>query len=101
MEKTVPETFPMKQVSAWLPVVMSFTALFVVMSHVMMFGAAREADEGFAAHLWQLLMGLQLPLVLWFSVKWLRRTPGPASTVLAVQVLAAFTAVAPVWFFKL
>ena len=36
--------------SAFLPVVMSFAALAVVLFHVAIFGAAREADEGTAAH---------------------------------------------------
>ena len=87
--------------TAWLPVVMSITALIVMMGQLIMFGAAREPDEGIAAHIWQLLMGLQVPLVAWFAVKWLCRTPRQAVLVLAVQALAAFTALVPVWFFKL
>src|SRR5450631_3115478 len=49
--------------SAFVPLVMSFTALAVVLGHVALFGAVREPDEGAAAHIWQLLMGLQLPIL--------------------------------------
>jgi hypothetical protein len=38
-----------------LPVAMSCTALAIVVSHLAIFGVAREADEGTAAHLFQLL----------------------------------------------
>ena len=46
----------LKQPSAFLPVAMSVAALVVVLVSVTLFGAAREADEGTAAHLWQLLV---------------------------------------------
>jgi hypothetical protein len=101
MQAAISKQSLMKQPSAWLPVVISLTALTVLISHLIIFGGAREPDEGATAHIWQLLMGLQVPLVSWFVFKWLRRTPGPASTVLAVQAFAALTAVVPVWFFKL
>ncbi len=101
MEETLSPASPTKQPSAWLPVAMSVTALAVVMGQLLVFGSTPEPDEGIAAHTWQLLMGLQVPLVAWFTIKWLRRTPGFAATVLAVQALAALTAVVPVWFFKL
>ena len=39
-----------KRPSAILPVVMSVAALAVVLGHIIMFGDAREADEGTAAH---------------------------------------------------
>jgi hypothetical protein len=45
----------MKRPSAYLPVAMSFLALATVVSHVAIFGVAREADEGIAAHIFQLL----------------------------------------------
>ncbi len=47
---------PMKQPSAVIPIAMSLGALATVLYHVALFGTAREADEGTAAHIWQLLM---------------------------------------------
>ncbi len=65
----------MKKPSAWIPLAMSFAALATVLGHVAMFGVAREADEGTAAHIWQILMAAQIPVVVFFAIKWLPRTP--------------------------
>ena len=87
--------------SAWIPIAMSLAALAVVAVHVALFGAAREADEGTAAHLWQLLMGLQPPIILFFAIKWVPRTPLQALGVLAVQLGAALAAMTPVFLLDL
>ena len=87
----------MKQPTAFLPVAMSLTALATVLAHVAMFGTAREADEGTAAHLWQLLMVAQLPIIAFFAIRWLPRTPRRATYVLALQVAAALAAMGPVF----
>jgi hypothetical protein len=86
-----------KQPSALLPVAMSFAALAVVVGHVAMFGVAREADEGTAAHVWQLLMAGQVPIVALFAIKWLPEAPRQALQVLALQAGAALAALAPVF----
>jgi hypothetical protein len=86
-----------RQPSAFLPVTMSLIALATVAVHVSIFGTARDADEGTAAHIWQLLMGLQIPIVAFFAIQWLPRAPRPASYVLALQILAALAALAPVF----
>lgn len=86
-----------KRPSAFLPVAMSFTALAMVLGHILMFGAAREADEGAAAHTFQLLMAAELPIVAFFATKWLPRFPKQALQVVAVQVAAAIAALAPVY----
>ena len=88
----------LKRPSAYLPVAMSIAALATVAVHVALYGAAREADEGTAAHLWQLLVGGQLPIVAFFAVKWLPRAPRQAVLVLVLQVLAGLAALAPVFF---
>lgn len=91
----------MKQPSAFLPVAMSFVALATVIIHVALFGAAREADEGTAAHIWQLLMGGQLPIVAFFAIKWLPQAPRQALPILALQAGAGLAALAPVFFLHL
>lgn len=91
----------MKQPSALLPVAMSFGALLTVLGSVAMFGVVREADEGTAAHIFQLLMAAQVPTVVFFAVKWLPRTPKPALHILALQAGAALAALAPVFFLNL
>jgi hypothetical protein len=90
-----------KQPSAFLPVAMSFAAIATVLIHVLMFGGAREADEGTAAHIWQLLIALQLPIVFFFAIKWLPRAPKDALYVLALQAAAGLAALAPVFILQL
>ena len=90
-----------KKPSAFLPVAMSFAALATVLGHVAMFGAVREADEGTAAHIWQILMAAQVPIVTFFAIKWLPRAPRQALHILALQVGAALAALAPVFFLNL
>ena len=67
----------MKQLSAFLPQAMSMVALATVVIHIVRFGAAREADEGTSAHIFQLLL------------------------VLILQALAGLAALAPVFLFQL
>jgi hypothetical protein len=87
----------MKQPSALLPLAMSLAALALVVGHVALFGAVREADEGSAAHLFQLLMAAQAPIVAFFAIKWLPRAPGQALYILALQATCALGALAPVF----
>ena len=91
----------MKKPAAFLPPAMSCAALATVIVHVALFGAAREADEGTAAHIWQLLMAAQIPIVAFFAIKWLPRAPRQALVVLALQGGAALAALAPVFFLGL
>ena len=91
----------LKRPSAFLPVVMSFAALALVLGHVAVFGAAREADEGAAAHVFQLLMVTQAPIAMIFAIRWLPRAPRQALQVLALQAGAALAALAPVFFLNL
>ena len=91
----------MKQPSAFLPLAMSFAALATVLVHVAMFGVAREADEGTAAHIWQILMAAQIPIVAFFAIKWLTRATRQALLVLALKFGATFAALAPVFFLNI
>jgi hypothetical protein len=87
--------------SAFLPIAMSLTALAVVLGHIAIYGIAREADEGAAAHIWQLLMAGQLPLLAFFAIKWLPRAPRQTLILLALQAGAVLASLAPVYFLHL
>lgn len=84
--------------SAFLPITMSLLAVAVVLTHIALFGTVRQPDEGAAAHLWQLLMAAQLPIVGFFVIRWLPRAPRRVLPVLALQAAAAMAALAPVCF---
>ena len=89
----------LKHPSAFLPVAMSLGALATVLMFVALHGTAPQADEGAAAHIWQLLMAAQVPIVLFFAIKWLPRSPRQAVRILGLQVGAALAAMAPVFLF--
>jgi hypothetical protein len=84
-----------------VPLAMSFAALSLVVGHTIFFGVTREADEGTAAHLWQLLMAGQIPVIAFFAIKWLPRAPRQAIFVLTLQAVAGLAAAAPVFFLNL
>jgi membrane protein insertase Oxa1/YidC/SpoIIIJ len=91
----------LKKTSAFLPMAMSLAALLTVIVFLAIFGVVHETDEGAAAHIWQLLMGLQVPIVIFFAIKWVPRAPRQAFYVLALQAIFALAALAPVYFLKL
>ena len=96
---TLPTMF--KRPSALIPLAMSALALAVVLFYVLIFGVARGTDEGAVAHMWQLLIAGQLPVVAFFAIKWLPRDSRSALSVLTLQVVALLAAISPVYFLNL
>ena len=87
----------LKHPSAFVPITMSLLALAVIAIHIARFGPAPQPDEGTSAHLWQLLMGLQIPIIGVFAIRWLPQSPRPSLIVLALQGTAGIAALAPVY----
>jgi len=98
-----PTTFGtlVKEPTAFIPIGMSLTALTIVLGFLVANGVVHQADEGTEAHLWQLLMVGQLPVLLFFAFKWLPRAPRQTFYVLALQAGAALASIAPVLFLHL
>lgn len=86
----------MKRTSAFLPVLMSLTALSLVLTHYALYGIVHQEDEGTAAHLFQLLLAAQLPIVGFFALRWIPVHPGRALLVLAIQAGAGLCAIGSV-----
>jgi hypothetical protein len=85
-----------KQPSALIPLAMSLAALALVIGHALIYGVVHEADEGTAAHVFQILMAAQVPLLAYFALRWLPSRTKQALQVLALQAcawIAAFAAV--------
>lgn len=91
----------LKQPSAFVPPAMSLVAVAIVLIQIVRFGVVREADEGTVAHVWQLLMVAQLPIIAYFAFTWLPRATKPAIAVLALDLIAIVAAAAPVFLLKL
>lgn len=92
---------PFARPSAFVPLLMSLAALAIVLAQVALAGPGRAVDEGAAAHLFQLLIVGQVPVVAFFAMKWMRRNSRQALVVLGWQALAIAVALAPVWYFRL
>lgn len=86
----------LRRPSAVAPILMSLAALLLVLGYVALHGAAREPDEGTAAHLFQLLVVLQLPFAGFHALRWLPRSPASGVRVLLLQLAALAVACAPV-----
>ena len=81
---------------------MSLAAIGLLVAALMFgFGRSPDGDEGTAAHLWQLLMAGQLPVIAYFALRWLPTAPREGATVLAAQAVAALAAAAPVFLLHL
>jgi hypothetical protein len=87
--------------SAFIPMLMSVAALTLLLGGIAAGVVVCEDDEGAIAHIWQLLMVGQLPLLAYFVIRWLPRVPRQALYVLALQIGAALAAMAPVYFLGL
>jgi hypothetical protein len=89
--------------SAFVPMLMSATALALLLGSIVARGGVviRDVDEGAIAHIWQILMAGQLPLLAYFVIRWIPRVPRQTLYVLALQIGAALAAMAPVYFLGL
>ena len=97
--KTNMENGPLiKQPSAFVPLAMSLAALALVLGHAAIYGIVHEADEGTAAHLWQILMAAQLPIVGFFMLKWLPRRAGECLQLLGLLAATWLANFAGVYF---
>src|SRR5437867_1898406 len=82
--------------SGFLPLVMSSIALSLVLAHIATVGVEPQADEGAAAHIWQLLMVAQLPPLAYVAIRWVPFAPKQGLIVLLTQLAFALVAATPV-----
>ena len=91
----------LKRPSAWIPIAMSLAILAMVIANIGIFGVVNGADEGAAAHIFQIWLVLEILMVAFFAIKWLPKRPKGTLFVLAIQIVAVLAACAPVFYFKL
>ena len=85
--------FIIKHPSAWIPIATSLIVLAIMLIGFAVFGIPhREADEGTAAHLFQIWLVLEVIMVAFFGIKWLPQQPKQAFQALALQVVATLAA---------
>lgn len=78
-----------------LPLLLSAAAFTLVLANILA-GVRPEGDEGASAHIWQLLMVAQIPVILLFlkTADWRSRS---TLLLLALQLAAFVLACVPVW----
>jgi hypothetical protein len=75
--------------SALVPLLISLAALALVLGHAALYGVVHEADEGAAAHTWQILIVLEAGFTIAFAVNEWKRARRQTLVILAL--LAAIT----------
>lgn len=93
----------LRKPSAWLPLALSLFALLFILAYVAMFGVQAPAagqDEGTPARIFQLLMVVQLPIMLYFGLRWLPQQPKQIALILAAQVAVWFIPIFTILWFE-
>ena len=91
----------LRRPSAFVPIIMSIIASAMLITYLSIHGLPRQTDEGPVAHLWQILIAGQLPIIAFFAFKWLPRAPRQLLPVLALQTGAILLSMVPVLYFHL
>ena len=88
----------LREPAGYVPLVMSVGALAMIVWFVAAHGVVHQPDEGAQAHLWQLLVAGQLPVIAYFAVRWLPIATRSALVVMGAQGAAILLlAFAPLW----
>lgn len=78
----------LKRPAGFLPILISLAFLVPMLIGVAQGTLVRQPDEAAAAHLFQILMPLQLVTIGWFAAHWLPRRGRSAMQVLSLQLTA-------------
>jgi hypothetical protein len=101
MTRTIPaRSSPLKHWSGWLPIAIPVFLLILALRYVAVNGLVREPDEGTEAHLFQLLMPVQLAVMAYFALTWLPRAPRGTLPLLALQASATAAVFAVVYWIE-
>ena len=98
MQRTLPSAaLPLRHWSGWIPILIPVFLLALGIRSVAINGLVSQPDEGTEAHLFQILMPVQLLAMAVFAVTWLPRAPRAALLVLALQVILIIALLAAVY----
>ncbi len=88
-------------VGRWGPITLSAAAILLLLTALATGWERGLKDEGVVAHLWQIFIVLQFPLVALFLATANWRRPGDVARMFALQVVALGLAMAPVAMFRM
>jgi hypothetical protein len=88
--------------SAWLPIAISLVVFTSILCYVAVaiFGVAPEEGSRIFSIYFQWLTLIQVPIIVFFAIKWLPRQPKQAALILALQIIAAMISIAPIGLFE-
>jgi membrane protein DedA with SNARE-associated domain len=75
----------LRRPTAFVPLLISGGFLSVLLAGLLGGTLARQPDEGAAAHLFQILIPIEIVVIAIFAVHWLPKRAKPAAAVLALQ----------------
>jgi hypothetical protein len=87
-----------KKPSAFVSVAISFDVLHTLFSHFVKFGVVHQAVEVTAAQIFQIFMAGHVPIMAFFTIKWLPGIPRQPLQALALQAGPALAALAPAFY---
>jgi len=88
-------------ISGFIPIYLSLAALAVVVLSIILNGVTPGRDEDAFAHIYQILIAAEVPVVGFFVVRWIRTSFWLCFRILVVQAIALATALLPVWLLHL
>ena len=94
----------LRKPSAWIPIALSLFWIVWWVYFFVMFGTPRpdpQADEGVAAHLFQLWLVIEVFMIGFFMVRWLPKKPISTLLITTLQIFLVIAASAPVFYFQL
>lgn len=86
--------------SAWIPIASSVVIIAMELWFISSIGTEPQADEGVAAHLFQLWLVSQIILVPLFALKWIPQNPRQALPITLSQIALTLAACFPVFYFS-
>ena len=78
----------LKRPAGFLPLAISAGLLIPLLVGIAQGTLVRQPDEGALAHLFQILMPLQLVIIAWFAATWLPKRARATIPVLSLQAIA-------------
>jgi hypothetical protein len=87
--------------AAWLPLLFSAAIAALLLTAYLRGDLRPKPDEDAYAHLFQIFLAAQIPIIAWFAIKWMPQAPRPGAIVLILQFLAIAVVCSPVYLLHL
>lgn len=90
-----------KRPSAFVPILMSILAIIILLIHIMIAGVEEKQGEEIVTDVFEILIIWQLPVIIFFALKWMSQSFKNALIVLFLQIAVAAGAFCLIYHFHL